>query len=275
MSQTKRIVHLKQSGELLTDDPGKRWTPPALKKAAERIAEVQRTAERLNVGGLMIVSGGGNVPDGYGRGSVMREVFGTDTAVGRIADVIGRRSTVDNAILLGAALEDLGVPHKMFAAPKSNFSDMDLGEIKAYDIESVQAAYREGHVVLMAGGIGVSNITTDTAVVELAMWQAKAHPEVPSLALKATKYNGVFDNNPKTHPDARQYARLSAGFMLADYERFSAVDERCLEILRDAGTSGLDVRLQVYAADYTIAQALQNEKLGTAIYAKPVEAVFV
>jgi uridylate kinase len=270
----KRIVHLKQSGELLTDIPGERWTAAALKKAAARIAEVQQHAERLNVAGLMIVSGGGNVPDGFGRGAVMREKFGAASAVARYADVIGRRSTIDNTIVLAAALIDAGVPHILFAAPKSEFSDVDLGKVKEYDMELVQAAYREGKVVLMAGGTGVSNQTTDTGVVELAMWQAEAYPEIPSLALKATKFNGVFDNNPVTNPEAKQYAQLSAACMLADYDRFSAVDRRCLELLQQAGKTDIDVRLQVYSADFTVAQALENEKLGTQILSRNVESVF-
>ena len=100
----QRIVHLKQSGELLTDVAGERWTPSALRKAAGRIAEVRSHASSLGVRGLLVVSGGGNVPDGSGRGANMREQFGEQSAVARYADVIGRRSTTDNTIMLAAAL---------------------------------------------------------------------------------------------------------------------------------------------------------------------------
>ena len=269
MSQAKRIVHLKQSGELLTDQPGERWTPTALRTAGERIAEVQKNAEELGVAGLMVVSGGGNVPDGFGRGAALREKFGDDSPIARYADVIGRRSTIDNAIMLSASLSDLSVPHLLLAAPGLEFSDTDLGLVAEYTPELVQTAYNEGKVVLIAGGSGKSNQTTDTAVVEYAMWQAKAQSGVPSIALKMTKYNGVFDNDPATHADAKQYAALSAAFMLSDYERFRAVDRQCLEILKQAGDDKLDVRLQVYAADYSIAQALEDEKLGTIISSIP------
>jgi len=268
MSMSRRIVHLKQSGELLTDVPGERWTPTALAKAAARIAEVQQHADELGVAGLMIVSGGGNAPDGFGRGAELRAKFGADSPIAEYADVIGRRSTIDNAIMLSAYLQAAAVPHKLMAAPSSSFSDQDLGIVPAYDDSLVQQAYADGKVVLMAGGTGKSNQTTDTGVVELAMWQAQAHPEIPSLAFKMTKYNGVFDADPATNPEAKRYARLSADFMLTDYDRFSAVDKQCLEVLKQAGDKGLDVQLQVYAAEYSIVEALQDEQLGTRIYSK-------
>ncbi len=273
MSENKRIIHLKQSGELLTDEPGERWTLPALGKAAKRIGDVQIYAERLGVAGLLIVSGGGNVPDGFGRGANMREKFG-DNAITRYADVIGRRSTMDNTIMLSAALFDAGVPHVLMAAPESAFHDPTLGDVPEYTPEKVQAAYRDGKVVLMAGGSGKDHQTTDAGVVEYAMWQAKAYPELKSIALKATKFNGVYDDDPAMHPDARRYAALSAGFMLDNYGRFKAVDRRCLEILSKAGSVNIDVRLQVYAAEYSVVRALEDEKLGTTIFSQPTEAVF-
>src|SRR5690242_2678588 len=110
MSQAKRVVHLKQSGELLTDKPGERWTPTGLQRSAERIIEVQKNADRLGVAGLMVISGGGNVPDGFGRGANTRKIFSADSMVARYADVIGRRSTTDNAIMLAAILIDMGAP---------------------------------------------------------------------------------------------------------------------------------------------------------------------
>ncbi len=270
-----RIVHLKQSGELLSDRPGMRWTPSALRKAAERIQEVYLNAERLNVAGLMVVSGGGNVPDGSGRGANMRELFGADSAVARYAgDVIGRRSTVDNAIMLAAALEDLKVPYALVAAPNSGFTDIDLGEVPVYNLDLVQKAYADGKVVLIAGGTGKSGQTTDAGVVEYATWQAQAYPDTPSIALKATKYNGVFEDDPATHPKVRRYARIAATDMLAAYDRFGVVDRRCLEVLAEAGQAELDVTLQIYAADHTIAQALQDPAFGTIISDQPIDSAF-
>lgn len=260
-----RIVHLKQSGELLTDKAGERWTPSALKKAAMRIGEVQSQAHELGVSGLLIVSGGGNVPDGFGRGANIRAQFGADSMITRYGDVIGRRSTVDNSIMLAAALADAGVAHVLFAAPNLAFEDPDLGKIEVYNPAKVQAAYAEGRVVLMAGGSGKSNQTTDAAVVEYALWQAKAYPDLPSIALKSTKFNGVYDADPAKDPKAKRYAEISAAQMLADYERFAAVDKRCLEILQEAGAAGIDVRLQIYGAEHSVVEALRDDALGTIV----------
>jgi uridylate kinase len=270
----QRVVHLKQSGELLTDVKGERWTATALKKAAARIAEVQAQAKNLNIAGLLVVPGGGNATDGFGRGAAIRAQFGEDSAVAKYADVIGRRSTVDNAIMLAAALKDAGVPHEIFAAPNSLFEDIELGEIKAYDVELVQVAFHEGKVVLMAGGSGKGGQTTDAAVLEYSLWQAAAHPELESVALKATKFNGVYDDDPAKNQGARRYADISASTMLADYERFCAVDEVCLKLLQEAGAKGIDARLQVYDATFSIVAALKDQTLGTMVHAKDVADVF-
>ncbi|HEY8999262.1 MAG TPA: hypothetical protein VIM53_03000 [Candidatus Saccharimonadales bacterium] len=270
----QRVVHLKQSGELLTDVKGERWTATALKKAATRISEVQARAKELNAFGLLVVSGGGNVPDGFGRGENIRAQFGEDSAIAKYADVIGRRSTVDNTIMLAAALKDAGVPHVIFAAPNSVFEDIELGEIKEYDVELVQTAFREGKVVLMAGGSGKGGQTTDAAVVEYALWQAKAHPELESVALKSTKFNGVYDADPAKDPNAKRYAEISASTMLADYERFKAVDQKCLEILQAAGKENVEVQLQVYDAAFSVVDALKDDKLGTIVHSSDVDAAF-
>lgn len=270
----QRVVHLKQSGELLTDVKGERWTATALKKAAARIGEVQARAKVLGVHGLLVVSGGGNVPDGFGRGANIRAQFGEDSTVAKYADVIGRRSTVDNTIMLAAALADAGVPHVIFAAPNLAFEDTRLGKVKEYDVELVQAAFREGKVVLMAGGSGKDNQTTDAAVIEYALWQAKAHPELESVALKSTKFNGVYDNDPAKSSNAKRYAEISASTMLADYERFKAVDQKCLEILQAAGKENVAVELQVYDATFSVVEALKDDKLGTIVHSKDTEATF-
>ena len=274
MAQKPRIVHLKQSGELLTDQPGERWTLGGLKRSAERIVEVQQNAERLGVAGLMVISGGGNVPDGFGRGSNTRKVFGSDSVIAQYADVIGRRSTADNAIMLTAMLKDLHVPCVLVAAPNAGFQDVELGPIPVYSSEVVARAYAEGKVVLIAGGVGLGGMTTDAAVMKYALWQAQADPNIESVALKATKYNGVFDTDPAKNPTARQYAELSADLMLSDYERFSAVDKVCLETLSEAGKAGIDVRLRVYAAEHSVVEALEDEHLGTTIFSHAVTPAF-
>lgn len=268
----QRVVHLKQSGELLTDVAGVRWTLSALKRSAARLGEVQRRASELGVLGLLVVSGGGNVPDGFGRGANTRAQFGEGSKVAHYADVIGRRSTVDNSIMLAAALEDAGVPYLLLAAPNSAFNDVELGSIKEYSPALVQAAYGHGKIVIMAGGTGKAGQTTDAAVVEYAMWQAQAFPGVPSIALKSTKFNGVFEGDPAKVPDTKRYKTISAADMLANYERLGAVDRRCLEILQEAGRENLDVRLQIYAAEHSIATALEDPGLGTIVQSFAVPA---
>jgi uridylate kinase len=192
----------------------------------------------------------------------------------KYADAIGRRSTTDNAIMLTATLMDLGAPCMLVAAPNAGFEDVELGPIPVYTPELVGRAYKEGKIVLIAGGVGLGGRTTDTAVVTYALWQAEADGSVQSIAMKATKYHGVYDADPAKFPHARRYARLSADYMLKDYERFGAVDRMCLEVLHEAGKEHADVRLQVYDAKYSIVEALEDEHLGTTVLAQKVEPEF-
>ncbi len=268
---TPKIVHLKQSGELLGTSQA-RWDQPAVREAALRIKEVQRRAAELGVIGLMIVSGGGNALDGSGRGASLKQSFDADSTVAKYADLLGRRATADNTLVLSAELTDLDVPNIVIAAKGTVFSDPILGgTVPEYSIELVNKVYADGQVVLVAGGNGKDGQTTDAAVLEYAIEQAAFDPDVRSETYKVTTFDGVFTDDPKKHPEAQRYTMLSAGFMLEDYSRFSAVDEQCLRIMHKAGESNLDMHLRVYSADHSIVDALQNEQLGTTIFSANVE----
>ena len=61
----------------------------------------------------------------------------------------------------------------------------------------------EGKVVVFAAGTGNPFFTTDTAAA------LRASEMGAEIVLKATKVDGVYTDDPKTHPDAMRYKRLS------------------------------------------------------------------
>ena len=232
-------VHLKQSGELLSSqgDPNALWTPNGVRASTEKIVSVHRTRQQLGVSGILMVSGAGNIV----RGDQLRS---HGIANGR-ADALGRLATVMNTIVLAQALEEKHVPTAMFIANTMSLKDISISEddLPQYDPDAVRDAYAKERVVLVAGGTGEDNKTTDNAVLEYAR-RHREHisAEDDVLILKGTKYDGVFDSDPAEDARAQRYAKISAGYILNDYENHSVVDRASLHTINDSLLS-----LRVYA----------------------------
>ena len=193
------VGHLKQSGEKLTaDGSGELWTPDALRRSAEQIGEVPRNMGRLVLHGLMVVPGAGNIV----RGRNVYDSLPEGSQVHRRADVVGRLGTVMNAAMLSAALDDEKVPHVMLMAPGMGYADPHVGTIDAYCPEAAMEAYRRERVVVIAGGSGKDKQTTDAAVMDYTLLESATFPEMESIALKTTKFPGIYTEDPAKHPQA-------------------------------------------------------------------------
>ena len=232
-------VHLKQSGELLSShgEPGALWTPNGVRASTEKIVSVHRDRDRLGVSGILMVSGAGNIV----RGEQLRE---HGIANGR-ADALGRIATVMNTLVLAQELEQRHVPTALFIANSMRLVDASIPgkDLVPYNAAEVRQAYAEERVVLVAGGTGEDNKTTDNAVLAYAQrHRDEIDPTDEILILKGTKFDGVFDSNPAEDARARRYAKISASYMLANYAKFAVVDQACLESIN---TSKLSLR--VYA----------------------------
>ena len=83
----------------------------------------------------------------------------------------------------------------------------------------------EGKVVVFAAGTGNPFFTTDTAA---ALRGSEIGAEV---VLKATKVDGVYTADPKTHPDAQRYQRLS--FDEAIIKNLRVMDATAFALCRD------------------------------------------
>lgn len=138
---------------------------------------------------IAIVVGGGN----FFRGKE-KEGRGLDRAS---ADYMGMLATVMNALQLQAALESHGVATRVQTA-------IDMKEVAEPYIRRRAIRHLEkGRVVIFGAGTGNPFFTTDTGA-------ALRAAEVGAQAvLKGTKVDGVFDHDPRTHPDAVLLPRLS------------------------------------------------------------------
>jgi uridylate kinase len=112
----------------------------------------------------------------------------------------------------------------------------------------------EGRVVLFAGGTGNPFFTTDTAA---ALRAAEVGAE---LLVKATKVDGVYDDDPMTNPSARRFEELS--YMDLIRGRLEVMDASAVTLCMD---QGLPVIVLDLGREGSLVRAICGEKEGTRI----------
>lgn len=148
--------------------------------------------KQVGGGGIQVVImvGGGN----FARGAQL-----AGNGIKRVtADQIGMLGTLMNAMALTDIFEYKGLQTRCL----SNIYAEQVAETFVH--RRAEKHLEKGRVVIVAGGIGRPYLTTDTAAVSLALELGCA------IVLKATKVDGVFDDDPETHPDAKKLQKLTA-----------------------------------------------------------------
>ena len=183
-SEPYKSMLLKLSGEALAGEAGYGIDPRVLKVLAAEIREIHDSGVQL-----AIVIGGGNVFRG-----IKGATEGMDRAT---ADYMGMLATVLNCLALQDALEQEGVHTRVQSA-------IEMQELAEPYIRRRAVRHLEkNRVVIFGGGTGNPYFTTDTTAALRAM-------EVGSqVVLKATKVDGVYDADPKTHPDAVRFDEVT------------------------------------------------------------------
>ncbi|HET7503425.1 MAG TPA: UMP kinase, partial [Kofleriaceae bacterium] len=197
----KRIL-LKISGEALMGHQGYGINPEILSLVASEIADTAKLGVEVAV-----VVGGGNIFRG-----VSESARGMDRAS---ADYVGMLATVMNAVSLQEAIERNGVVTRVQSAiPMSQLAEPYIRRRAMRHLE-------KGRVVIFGAGTGNPFFTTDTAAALRAM-------EIGAeILLKATKVDGVYDKDPKKHPDAQRFAKLT----------YLEVLQRNLQVMDSTATS--------------------------------------
>ena len=222
MPRYRRVV-VKLSGEALAGAAGTGADPASLARVADEVLSVHELGVEVAV-----VVGGGN----YFRGR-MADGWGISRAE---ADNIGMLGTVMNALMLRGAL--------------TARTDADIRVMTAVPIHSVAEPFirlravhhlERGMIVVLAGGIGQPYVTTDYPAVQRAL-------ELDADALLVAKHgvDGVYDADPKHHPDAKRYTSLTydealaAGVRIMDTSAFVLANEQSLTMhVFDVGAVGV------------------------------------
>lgn len=156
--------------------------------------EIQRMM-RCFTPDLAIVVGGGN----FVRGRDIKPFFGDQSK----PDRMGMLATIINGIALDDALKKLGIETRHMSA-------VEVKEIcEPYIQQRAIRHIEKGRVIILSGGTGNPNFTTDTAAIEKALDIGAA------VVLKATKVGGVFSADPKLDPRAALFHEITYRDLLA------------------------------------------------------------
>jgi uridylate kinase len=180
-----RRVLVKLSGEALAAPDGYWLYAQTLATLAADIAAATRSGVEIAV-----VIGGGNII----RGARMSQAGWIDRPT---ADSMGMLATVMNSLALETALNAAGVSARTMSA-------VSMPTVcETYARQPALHYLDRGQVVVLAGGTGNPFFTTDTAAV------LRAAELRCDAVLKATQVDGVYSADPKTHPNAVRFERLS------------------------------------------------------------------
>lgn len=177
----KRVL-LKISGEALSGGTG-------FGINNDVVSEISLGIKKLNDVGVevAVVVGGGN----FWRG---RTSQGMDRTT---ADYIGMLATVMNAMALQDSLENIGVPTRVQTGIEMN------KVAEPYIRRRAVRHLEKGRVVIFGAGTGNPYFSTDTAA---ALRAAEMEADV---ILLAKNVDAVYDKDPKEHPDAKKFTKLS------------------------------------------------------------------
>jgi uridylate kinase len=133
-----------------------------------------------------------------GGGNFFRGIEGAEKGLERArADSIGMLATVMNALALEYAIGRRGYEARVLSAvPMPSLCE-------AYSRQAALHHLSKQRIAILAGGTGNPFFTTDTGA---ALRAAELSADV---IMKATQVDGVYSADPKTHPEATRYDRLT------------------------------------------------------------------
>ncbi len=199
-------ILLKLSGEALMGDGQYGVDREVVQRMAREIKEVVASGVQV-----AIVIGGGNIFRGMAKAAE-----GMDRAT---ADYMGMLATVMNALAVQDALEHLGLPTRVLSA--LHIEQVAEPYIRRRAIRHLE----KGRVVIFGAGTGNPFFTTDTAA------SLRAVEINAELVLKGTKVDGVYTDDPVTHPEAMRYRELSYTQVLE--QNLQVMDATAITLCRD------------------------------------------
>jgi uridylate kinase len=209
--------------------------PDVVENVARQIAEVAATGAEIAV-----VIGGGN----FFRGAELQQ-RGLDRAR---SDYMGMLGTVMNCLALQDFLEQQGIDSRVQTA-------INMAQVsEPYLPLRADRHLEKGRVVIFGAGMGMPYFSTDTTAAQRAL-------EIGcEVLLMAKGVDGVYDDDPRTNPDAELFHEIShrevieRGLKVADATAFSL----CMD-------NNMPMLVFNLLTDGNIARAVAGEQIGTLV----------
>ena len=230
----KRVI-IKLSGEALAGEIGYGLESNTLNTLAEQIAEISALGVEV-----ACVVGGGNT---------WRGIAGAKRGIDRAtADYMGMLATVINALALQDVLEKHDVDTRVMSA-------IEMREVAEPYIKRRAIRHLEkGRVVIFAAGTGNPFFSTDTtAALRAAEIEAEA-------ILMAKKVDGVYDCDPKTHPEAQRFETLT--FLEVLNRGLKVMDSTAISLCMD---NNIPIQVFNITEKGNMMKAVLGEKIGTLV----------
>ena len=230
-----RRVVLKLSGEAFAGDGGLGVDPDVVAAIARQIGDVVASGVQVSV-----VIGGGN----YFRGAELSQ-RGMDRSR---ADYMGMLGTVMNCLALQDFLEKRGVETRVQTA-------ITMGQVaEPYVSRRAIRHLEKERVVIFGAGLGAPYFSTDTTAAQRALETSA------EVVLMAKSVDGVYDDDPKTNPDAVKFDQLTFDEALA--RGLKVADATAFSLCRD---NALPIIVFNLMEEGNIARAVRGEKIGTLV----------
>jgi len=208
-------------------------------ETVRRIASEVKSVHSLGVE-VALVIGGGNIWRGADAAST-----GIDRAT---ADYVGMLATVMNSLIMQDAMEKLEIDTRVQTA-------IEMPPVAEPFIRRRAVRHLEkDRVVILAAGSGNPFFTTDTAA---ALRAVELNAQV---LLKATKVDGIYDDDPMKNPRARKFEELS--YMRALNMGLKVMDSTALSLCKDNHMPIIVFNLHQHGALEAI---VRGEKCGTLV----------
>jgi uridylate kinase len=230
-----RRVLLKLSGEALMGNA-------AFGISMKMLAYVAQEVKQLSALGVQVALV-------IGAGNIFRGVAGASEGMDRAAaDNMGMLATVINALAMKDALERAGLPTRVLSA-------ITMPTVcESYTRESALAHLEAERVVIFGAGTGNPYFTTDTAAV-LRGLEINA-----DLICKATRVDGVYDQDPLKFPEAVKFDTLTYREVLQ--RRLKVMDAAAISLAQDNNKKIMVFDMNIPG---NIRKAVSGERVGTLI----------
>jgi uridylate kinase len=198
-----------------------------------------------------VVAGGTQVAIVVGGGNFFRGAELSQRGMDRDrADYMGMLGTVMNCLALQDFLEKTGIPTRVQTA-------ITMGQVaEPYIPRRAERHLEKGRVVIFGAGAGLPYFSTDTVAAQRAL---EIGCEV--LLLGKSGVDGVYDADPRIHPDAVRFDTISYDEVLR--RGLQVADQTAFSLCRDNNMPIIVFEL----ADGNIARVVRGEKIGTLVSA--------